>query len=84
MRHAMVLHDPQGVLAALRVRLEPYPPALRAALLQRFLFEASFALDTSRKSASTRGDVLHFAGSAFQCVSALVQVLYALNARWFL
>jgi predicted nucleotidyltransferase len=75
------LADPDAVIAGLKALAWPYPPALKAALIQRNLWEAGFALDTSRKSAA-RGDVLHVSGGLFRCAACLVQVLFALNQRY--
>lgn len=75
------LHDPDGALAALKASAVPYPPRLRRQLVDEFLFEAAFALDTSRTSAH-RGDVLHVAGNLFRAAAALVQVVFALNERY--
>jgi predicted nucleotidyltransferase len=75
------LHDPEGALAALKAATVPYPPRLRRQLVDEFLFEAAFALDTSRKSAA-RADVLHVAGNLFRAAAALVQVVCALNDRY--
>jgi predicted nucleotidyltransferase len=82
LHHALVLHDPKGALAGMRARLDPYPAALKEALVRNFLWQADFALATTAKPAE-RGDALHVAGSAFQCVAALVQVLFALNEQFF-
>ena len=46
--------------------------------MRQYLWEAGFALETSRKTAE-RGDVFHVAGGLFRCVACLVQVLFALN-----
>jgi len=81
--HCLPLHDPEGELRYLKSLTDPYPPPLRRALVRDHLWQAGFALDTSRKPAE-RGDVLHAAGSLFQCAASLVQVLYALNKRYFL
>lgn len=81
--HARVLHDPGGALGPLQARIAPYPPLLRKELVRRFLFDASFMLDVTRKPAR-RGDVFHVAGCLFRSAAALVQVLYAANERWFL
>lgn len=80
---ARVLCDPQGRLEPLRRRLRPYPPALRAELVRRFLFEAAFMLEVARKPAA-RGDVFPVAGCLFRAAAALVQVLHAANERFCL
>jgi hypothetical protein len=81
--HARALHDPTGSLAALQARTSPYPPALAAALRQRFEWEASFSIANARKSLD-RGDVSYVAGCAFRAVASLCQVLFALNGKWLL
>lgn len=81
--HCRPLRDPDGELERLKALTEPYPPLLKRALVRDHLWQAGFALDTSCTSAG-RGDILHAAGSFFQCAASLVQVLYALNKRYFL
>ena len=76
------LHDPYGEVAALKVLAIPYPSALKHALIGT-LWEAGFALDTSRKS-TARGDVFHVAGGLFRCAAVLAQVLFALNERYWM
>ena len=83
MFHCRPLHDPDGALAALKAAAVPYPSRLRRQLVDEFLFEAAFALDTSRKSAA-RGDVFHVTGNLFRAAAALVQVLFALNERYLM
>jgi hypothetical protein len=73
--------DPRGAIAELKVLTDPYPPALKTAMIGRNLWEASFALDTSRKAAG-RGDVLYVSGGLFRCAACLVQVIFALNGRY--
>jgi predicted nucleotidyltransferase len=75
------LYDPDGTLATLKALTDPYPLRLKQALTNTW--EARFALDTCRKSA-TRGDVFHVSGSLFRCVAILVQVLFALNERYII
>jgi Nucleotidyltransferase domain/Domain of unknown function (DUF4037) len=76
------LYDPDGELAALRAQTAQYPRPLKLVLVEKYLWEAHFALETSRKSAG-RGDVFYVSGCAFRCVACLVQVLFALNERYF-
>lgn len=77
------LNDPYGEITALKALATPYPAAMKDALIRNSLWEAGFALETSRKSAQ-RGDVFHIAGGLFRCAACLVQVLYALNERYWL
>jgi predicted nucleotidyltransferase len=76
------LFDPGGELATLKALAAEYPRPLKRALVEKYLWEAQFALDTGRKSAG-RGDVFYVSGCAFRCVACLVQVLFALNERYF-
>lgn len=77
------LADPERAVAALKARVALYPAALRTALVTRYLADAGFMLDLARKPAA-RGDVLHVAGCLFRVAAALVQVLFALNARFLM
>jgi hypothetical protein len=77
------LVDPEGAVAALKLRLEPYPPALRDALVAKYLYDADFMLALAGKPAA-RGDVFHVAGCLFRVAAALLQVLFAANERFFM
>lgn len=80
--HCEVLYDPEGGLADLKALTTVYSLPLKRALVGRFLWEAGFALDTSRKSAE-RGETFYVSGCLFRCAACLVQVLFALNERYF-
>jgi hypothetical protein len=75
------LADPEGAIAELKTLVRPYPPLLRATLVQRFLFEAGFSLDGAAEGAS-RGDVVYVAGCLYRTIAALGQVLYAVHERY--
>jgi predicted nucleotidyltransferase len=77
------LYDPDGALESLKDATENYPPRLKRALIRNQLWEARFALDTCRKSA-TRGDVFYVTGCLFRCAACMVQVLFALNERYLI
>lgn len=77
------LHDPAGEIAALKALAHPYPALLRQALAHGSLWEAGFALETTRKSV-VRGDVFHVIGSLFRCAACLTQTIFALNERYWL
>ena len=77
------LQDPAGVLKAMKKLAGDYPPGLKRGLVERHLWEASFTLETVAKSPK-RGDVAYVAGALYRCVAALVQVIYAVNERYFL
>ncbi len=76
------LHDPESVLGEIRALTAPYPEPMRSALVDRYLWEASFALDVATKPAE-RGDEFHLLGSLFRSVACLVQVLFAVNREYF-
>lgn len=78
-----VLQDPAGVLKAMKKLASEYPEGLRRGLVERHLWEASFTLETVAKSPK-RGDVAYVAGALYRCSAGLVQVIYALNRRYFL
>lgn len=72
-----------GEVASLKRRAMRYPPALGAALVRGFLWEADFAIANARKSAD-RGDTAYVAGCCFRAVACLCQVLFAVNGRYLL
>ncbi len=76
------LHDPEGILAVLKSRIDPYPEVLKRAIVNRFLWGAEFTLSQAKKFAA-RDDVYNATGCTTRAVSALVQVVYALNERYF-
>jgi predicted nucleotidyltransferase len=77
------LHDPQAVLAALKQRIAVYPPALKATIINRFLWGAEFDLQNARKYCE-RGDVYAACGCFSRIAASLVQIVYALNERYFI
>lgn len=80
---AKVLHDPDGVLAALRVRTTPYPEALKRELRRRFEWEAYFSFENAEK-AKARADTAYISGCAFRSIACLYQALHAANGVWLL
>lgn len=78
-----ILWDPTGALAALAALTSPYPPALARAIIDSFLWEATFALQNARTSLHRR-DPAYVAGCLFRSVACLAQVLHALNGRYLL
>ena len=77
------LWDPQGKVAALKAQTQPYPAVLKRALIEKFAWEADFALATAKKGIG-RGDVAYVAGCCFRSVSCMLQVIFALNGRYWL
>lgn len=81
--HGRALFDPEGAFARLQAETTPYPPLLKAAHLRGSLWEAGFAIETCHKAVE-RGDVFYVSGCLFRSAACLVQVLFALNERYFL
>lgn len=80
--YARILYDPARELRTLQEQLAVYPPKLKAALVLAFLHEAAFALAISEKPVK-RAESSYVTGCFFECVYSLVQVLFALNERYF-
>lgn len=78
-----VLWDPENMLAGLKRRCEPYPPALGEALIRSFFWEARFALENAAHGRG-RDDPAYVAGCAFRAVACLCQTLFALNGVYLL
>lgn len=77
------LADGRGRLADLKRRMHPYPVGLQSALVERFLWESRFSLDTARKAAA-RADAHYVAGCAFRSINCLLQVVFAMNEEHWL
>ncbi len=77
------LVDPSGRLSELQQRVRSYPDALRQAIIKKFLWEADFQLDILEKITDS-GDTFFVQAAKVRVLSCLVQVLYALDRRWYL
>jgi predicted nucleotidyltransferase len=80
---ARPLFDPHELLDGLKRQAIPYPPMLKREVVDRFVWEARFALDLADKPVA-RGESWYVAGALFRSVACLVQALFALNGRYFL
>jgi predicted nucleotidyltransferase len=78
---AIVLYDPEQILARLKRSVAEYPPALRSRLVREGIGGAKFDLYATRAAAAT-GDTYLTAACATRTVNGLVGVLYALNRRY--
>jgi predicted nucleotidyltransferase len=81
---ALPLHDPKQRLAALKRRVSPYPEALRASVVQTYLWAVEFNLESFARKFAARGDVVDTAGCLTRAVHQLVLVLFALNRTYLL
>lgn len=78
-----VLWDPENALMVLKRRCNPYPQALREALVRSFFWEARFALENADHG-SGRDDPAYVAGCGFRAVACLCHTLFALNGVYLL
>lgn len=79
-----IVEDPCGILAGWKREVLQYPDALRQAILARFSAEAGFWPENFHyRSAIERADVIYTSGIAHQVVHALIQVVFALNKKYF-
>ena len=78
-----VLHARDEAFFREKRRAESYPPALKKRLVETFLFEADFSCALAEKCVAS-GDAGYLAGQMFRAVSAMHQVLFALNGTWLL
>ncbi|MGE5654767.1 MAG: nucleotidyltransferase domain-containing protein [Bacillota bacterium] len=60
-----------------------YAPAMKEAVIHKFLWEAWFSLACGRKAA-LKGELHYAMGSVFRAVCAWLQVLFALNNRYLM
>jgi hypothetical protein len=77
------LHDPQGVIAALKALTNPYPEELRRAIIRRFQSEILFSIENGELAIS-RGEQTHIAGCVYRALCCIGQVLFALNRRYLI
>ena len=78
------LVDPDGRVAALKREVADYPEPLRRAIVQTYLWQAEFSLESFAPKYAARGDVLGAAGCLTRLAHQLVLVLFALNRRYLL
>jgi hypothetical protein len=82
--HQRIILDPDGVMAGWKVRLAVYPDALRTAVIGRNMKLLRYWRDDYHyESKVLRGDVVFLAGLASRLVNGVLQVIFALNRRWF-
>lgn len=78
-----VLWDPSGLVGEMKSRMTPYPHALQKAIIEKFLWEASFSLEIGKKGIPKK-DLSYIAGCCFRAISCLNQVLFALNETYWM
>jgi hypothetical protein len=82
-RVARPLHDPEGVVAALKERVAVYPELVKRRRVSAWLWGADFTL-RNEHGAAERGEAYLVAGYLTRAATEMVQALYALNETWFM
>lgn len=82
-RCCVPLSDPENIIDELKTLVERYPDALRAAVIREHLWLAEFTLQWA-KGFVARNDIYGSAGCFSRIGASLIQVLYAINDRYFL
>jgi hypothetical protein len=78
-----VLWDKHDNISALKRVAEKYPPKLKTAIIDFFMFEAEFSFMFAESNAG-KNDAYYFATHIVRAVSALNQVLFAVNEEYCL
>jgi hypothetical protein len=77
------LLDPQEVIADLKIDTQPYPLALKEALIARFQWEIVFSIENAELALS-RNEQTYIAGCVYRALSCIAQVLFAVNGRYLI
>ncbi len=78
-----ILADPTGVLGELKALANPYPEALRSAIVQKFLWEADFQLEIVERT-DFGTDPAYEISAISRFVSCAIHVAFATSRIWFL
>lgn len=78
-----ILWDKQGNMAARKSIAEQYPPKLKKAIIGFFWFEAGFSLMFAESNAG-KNDLYYVTAHIVRSISALNQVLFAVNEEYCL
>lgn len=78
-----VLSDPTGVLGELKDLAVPYPEALRASIIDKFLWEAHFQLEILERT-DFGSDRCYEMAALSRFISCVLHALYARSRVWFL
>jgi hypothetical protein len=79
-----IIEDPDGVIAGWQTLLHPFPPKLKEALLKKHLGSLRYwRTDYHYKNKVLRGDPVFLAALSARLAHDIMQVLFALNERYF-
>ncbi|OZU87443.1 DNA polymerase subunit beta [Virgibacillus indicus] len=76
-----ILTDPMNKLSVLKEKAMPYPNTLKKAIVEYFMFEASFSNIFADDNVD-KNDAYYVSGHVFRSISCLNQVLFALNEEY--
>lgn len=82
-KSCIAVFDPESRIFSLKQKVQHYSDALRKSIVQQYLWGAEFSLLIAKKC-SDHGDLYSTAGCATRIVSYFTQVLFALNAEYFI
>jgi hypothetical protein len=82
--YQLVVEDPDGIVAGWKRRLTPYPPSLREALVAVHMASLRYwRTDYHYASKVARKDAVFLASLTARLVHDIMQVLFALNAMYY-
>ena len=82
-RHWFALHDPAGVVPAIKEKVAVYPEAMKRLKINGWLWGAGLNL-ASVKHTPERGEAYLVAGHLTRAATELIQALYAINETYFM
>ncbi len=79
-----VIEDPYAIISNWKERLSRYPPALKQAILNKYLASLRYwRTDYHYAHKVERADVVFLAGMTSKLVHEMIQILFALNETYF-
>lgn len=81
--YCKTLWDSKDYLEKLKVKLNPYPLAIKIGTINKFLWEAEFFSGIADKSLS-RKDIVYTTGCLYKVVACLIQIIFALNETFLM
>jgi hypothetical protein len=77
------LHDPKGIIAALKSQVAEYPPKLKQSVIQQSLWAAEFTLWYAEGiAAKNTQDMYNIVGCLTRAVKSIIEVLFAINGLY--
>lgn len=79
-----IIEDPYDIIADWQARMTPYPPQLKAALLENHLESVRYWRgDYHYANKVERGDVVFLVGLTSKLIHELIRILFALNETYY-